>query len=253
MHIEQLGAGPDLVMVHGWSMHSGVWRELAESLAQRFTIYLVDLPGHGNSDWQAGELQLDSLLNALHRRLPEQAVWLGWSLGGLIGLALAARYPESVSKLIMLAATPLFVARSDWPCAVDAAVFEDFAKQLDRDQTQTIKRFLMLQARGAEHSRETIRQLSEKLATQHRPHPQALHAGLDLLMQQDGRQQLAELGCPLKMIIGDRDTLIPAEMLTKAKFYNPEIDASVIAGAGHAPFISHPTLCQQQIEHFIYG
>ena len=65
MFIKQMGQGPDLVMLHGWSMHSGVWQPLAELLAKQFTLHLIDLPGHGQSAWQAEALQIDKLLNHL--------------------------------------------------------------------------------------------------------------------------------------------------------------------------------------------
>ena len=49
MHIETLGHGPDLVLIHGWALHGGVFAPLAERLASRFRLHLVDLPGHGYS------------------------------------------------------------------------------------------------------------------------------------------------------------------------------------------------------------
>lgn len=253
MHIESFGAGPDLVMLHGWSMHSGVWREWAQQLAALNTVHLVDLPGHGQSTWQTGDLELETVLQQLEASLPANAIWLGWSLGGLISLALASRNPRQVNKLILLAATPLFVAKEDWPCAVQADIFEQFASSLDGDQNQTLKRFLMLQARGAKQSRETIRAMSERLATEHTPVPEALHAGLNLLLHIDLREQLAGLHCPLYLLLGDRDTLIPVTMVEQAKTIKPDLSYAIIEGAGHAPFISHPDLCRQQIEHFIHG
>lgn len=253
MHIEQRGNGPDLVMLHGWSMHSGVWHQLADSLVERFTLHLVDLPGHGHSDWQSGDFAFEQLLPALADDLPDNAFWMGWSLGGVISLALAQHYPDKVRKLILMAATPRFVEDKDWPCAMKAEIFSDFAANLDVDQKQTLQRFLMLQAKGARHSRDTLRRLSHQLASQHTPQPEALHAGLDCLLEADTRQALAELNCPVQLILGDRDTLIPAEVVDYAVRLNPALQTTVIEGAGHAPFISQPELCQQQIEQFIHG
>ena len=59
MHITVRGQGPDLVMLHGWSMHSAVWHDLADALASRFTLHLVDLPGHGQSDWLSGDFDIE--------------------------------------------------------------------------------------------------------------------------------------------------------------------------------------------------
>lgn len=253
MHIEQRGNGPDLVMLHGWSMHSGVWHELADRLAARYTLHLVDLPGHGRSDWHDGDLDLDKLLPALAQHTPDQALWLGWSLGGLISLALAQRYPAKVARLSLMAATPSFVQRSDWPCAMQAAIFETFATSLDVNQGQTLQRFLMLQAKGAEKSRDSIRLISEQLATRHTPEPAALAAGLDCLIELDMRDALAALTCPVQMIMGCRDTLIPEEMPVYACQLQPALQTTIHDRAGHAPFISHPDWCQQQIEQFFDG
>lgn len=251
MHIKKIGSGPDLVMLHGWSMHSAVWHELAEGLQQRFTLHLVDLPGHGQSDWQEGDLDLDVLLKNLAETLPEKAFYLGWSLGGLLSIAFANQYPQRVKKLILMAATPRFVQDKNWPCAVEQQVFEQFAENLDENQSQTLQRFLLLQARGAEQSRETIRQLTQQLAHTTPPDAQALHKGLALLIETDMRQQLNDLNCPVQMILGDRDTLIPSDMISAVKQHKPDIDSVVLAGAGHAPFISQPRTCQQAIERFI--
>jgi pimeloyl-[acyl-carrier protein] methyl ester esterase len=240
-------------MLHGWSMHSGVWHELADRLAENFTLHLVDLPGHGHSDWQAGGFEPDKLLPALDAQTPDNAVWLGWSLGGLLSLAMAQRYPHKLAKLVLLAATPSFTQKPDWPCAMQAEVFELFAASLDVDQQQTLQRFLMLQAKGAEQSRDTLRQLSEQLAKQHSPEPAALRAGLNCLLELDMRDALATLGCPAQLILGSRDTLIPQNMAAKATQLNPALRTVVLEGAGHAPFISRPTECQQLIEQFIHG
>ena len=251
MYIKTMGQGPDLVMLHGWSMHSAVWQALAEGLAQNFTLHLVDLPGHGQSRWQEGALQMDTLIANLAAQLPKQAYYLGWSLGGLISIAFAKQYPQRVNKLILMAATPRFVQDKDWSCAVQQQVFEQFAENLDENQSETLQRFLLLQARGSKKSKETIRQLGQQLAQATPPIASALQDGLSLLINTDMRQQLKELTCPVQIILGDRDTLIPTGMLAAVKQIKPELASVLLAGAGHAPFISPPMACQQAIERFI--
>tara|TARA_R110002167_G_scaffold68184_13_gene192709 strand:- start:4456 stop:5217 length:762 start_codon:yes stop_codon:yes gene_type:complete len=251
MHIKKMGKGPDLVMLHGWSMHSAVWHDLAESLAQNFTLYLVDLPGHGQSEWQDNALNLDVLLANLASELPKSAYWLGWSLGGLISIAFAAQFPERVKKLVLLAATPCFVKKADWSCAMEPEVFQAFSDNLAENQADTLQRFLLLQARGSSHSRDTIRQLTEQLAIEKPPVAEALLAGLHLLISTDMRTQLAMLDCPIMMILGEHDTLIPSAMLDVVKQMTNNVQSILLKGAGHAPFISQTTECLQAIELFI--
>ncbi|MDO8826644.1 pimeloyl-ACP methyl ester esterase BioH [Methylophaga sp.] len=250
MFIKQIGQGPDLVMLHGWSMHSGVWHPLIELLADKFTLYLVDLPGHGQSEWQADALQIDKVLNQLAENVPQTAHWLGWSLGGQISLAFASRYPQRVTKLVLMAANPKFVTADDWSEAMDAAVFAVFAGQLNHDQRETLKRFVMLQARGAEGSRETIKLLAEQTAD-NVAHPEALQAGLDLLQTLDLRTELSQLPIPVKCILADRDQLVPIALAESLAELNKAISIDRIAGAGHAPFISRPQLCANSIQEFL--
>ena len=47
LKISTYGQGPDLVLLHGWAMHSGIWGGLVDVLATEYRVNLVDLPGHG--------------------------------------------------------------------------------------------------------------------------------------------------------------------------------------------------------------
>ena len=89
MHIETLGSGPDLVLIHGWALHGGVFAPLARRLAPHFRLHLVDLPGHGLSRDPDETLDLRSVAVHVAAQTPP-AIWLGWSLGGLLALRAAA-------------------------------------------------------------------------------------------------------------------------------------------------------------------
>ena len=77
LHVESFGAdcGPELVLLHGWAMHSGVWRGVRDGLAEHFHLHLVDLPGHGFSPACAFDSQgnTSDRLNRLRRFCPKAA------------------------------------------------------------------------------------------------------------------------------------------------------------------------------------
>ena len=250
LNITMTGSGPNLVLLHGWSMHSGIWQSMTALLAQQFKVHLVDLPGHGKSGWQPKGLEMGRVVTQLAEQLPQEAHYVGWSLGGLVSIAFAARYPERIQKLVLLAATPKFVQSDDWPCAVEADVFKQFSDNLQVDQAQALQRFLLLQARGAKQRKETVRALSAQIGAAPTPHPDALAAGLDLLIKTDLRAELAALTCPILSLLGMRDTLIPQQVIEALP---SQISHQLIADAGHAPFISHPQECAQAIIGFING
>jgi len=236
LHHEARGAGPDLVMVHGWGMHSGVWSEWADALAGCFRVHLVDLPGHGRSDFTAG-CSLDDWSTALAEVVPDGAFALGWSLGGLVTQNLARLAPQKLRALVLVASTPRFVRAPDWPCAVEGEVFSRFAAELEQSVERTLARFLSLQVRGAEGGGDLLRRLRARLKARPYPQPAALRAGLRMLEDGDLRG-LPAAGASPYWLFGERDTLVPLAVRDRVPG-----QFRVIAGAGHAPFLSHPREC----------
>jgi pimeloyl-[acyl-carrier protein] methyl ester esterase len=246
LSVEVSGSGPELVMVHGWGMHSGVWSDWAEELSRWFRVHLVDLPGHGNSPYDCGT-QLADWAAAVAQVTPSDAWWLGWSLGGLVSLRAAGACPRKVRGLVLLATTPRFVASSGWSSAVDATIFEQFAQQLYTDAERTLTRFLSLQVRSAEGGGATLRELRSRLNTRPQPLKRALRDGLGFLQRSDMRGVLEDAKVPVFWMLGEHDTLVPAGV--RAQFSN--IPWAIIEGAGHAPFLSHPGRCTGHIKSWL--
>lgn len=258
LHLESRGQGPLLLLVHGWAMHGGIFAPLVEALAGSFRVLSVDLPGHGRSRASTLPLQVERLADALadllaaHEPAPGAApAWIvGWSLGGLIALALAARHPQRVRGLVMLAASPRFVAATDWPMGMDPAVFAAFGTELDRDFAGTLDRFLMLEAQGSSPLRETLRFLRDAVHERGGPTPEALHAGLALLRSTDLRPLLPGLAVPSLWLAGRRDRLVGPEAMQAAAALAPNSRLQVFEHAGHAPFLTEPAAVAAAITAF---
>ena len=238
MHVHVEGAGPALVLLHGWAMHGGIFAPLAERLRAHFTLHLVDLPGHGRARDDATPLALDTLAGELARILP-RALWCGWSLGGLVALRAAQGHPGSVRGLAMLAASPRFVRGDDWPAGMDPQVFEQFGADLGRDFAATLDRFLALEAHGSDHMREELRTLRHEVHALGDPAPRALAEGLAILHGADLRGGLAGLAMPSLWIAGRRDRLVSPTAMRAAASVAPRGAFVEVAGAGHAPFLTH--------------
>ena len=245
VYIEKRGRGTPLVMLHGWGMNSLVWQPLLPYLERHFCLYMVDLPGFGNSPLPDSDA-LDYFCDWAETHLPVNAHWLGWSMGGLYMLAFAQRCPNHPASLCLLASNPKFVATADWS-GVEAKVFEQFSHQLASNIDKTIERFLAIQAMGAPHARAQIKQLKALLGVTPRASSTALQAGLALLKNGDLRQMLCELEIPLFAIFGERDRLVPPQLLTELSSHYPQLQASIVTASGHAPFISSPELVSAQL------
>ncbi len=237
LYRETRGSGPDLVLLHGWGMHSAIWGPALERLQEHFRVTTIDLPGHGRSRWRAGGFDDSVLLPMLAAAAPERATWVGWSLGGLVAQAFAHAHTARVARLWLVASTPRFVNAPDWPHATDADIFDQFAAGLAADWKQTLGRFLALQSRGSTTAREELRFLREALF-EFPPAPEALAAGLGRLRGNDLRAYLPALSMPVRFLLGERDTLVPAAVAHALQRLGAEVE--VMAGAGHAPHLSDP-------------
>lgn len=250
LHVEVAGSGPPLVLLHGWAMHGGVFAPLVERLRGRYTLHVVDLPGHGLSRDGGIPLQLDASVAAIVEAVP-RAPWCGWSLGGLVALHAAATRPQQVPQLAMLCASPRFVRGDDWRFGVSAEIFHDFAAGLRSDYRGTLDRFVALEAFGSDHAREEIRAMRDCLFARGEPTAQVLADGLALLETSDLRATLPTLPVPSLWLAGRRDRLVDPRAMREAAALATQADMHVIEHAGHAPFLTHADEVATRLETFL--
>ncbi|SDG95229.1 pimeloyl-ACP methyl ester esterase BioH [Dyella sp. 333MFSha] len=249
LHIETHGTGPTpLVMIHGWAMHGGILAPLIEALADRFTMYVVDLPGHGYS--RDSDIPLEPL--ACARAIAEvtpPAVWLGWSMGGLVALVAALDLPDHVRAVVPMCSTPSFVKDENWPHGNDAAMVRKLAADLDADYRATVERFIALEAMGSADPRAEARRLKDEAFSRGEPDPRVLMEGLRLLEATDLRPRLHEIARPSLWIAGRRDRIVhPDTMRWSAEAAGGRFEE--IAHAGHAPFIGHAAAVAEVLTQF---
>lgn len=251
LYIESLGDGPAVMLVHGWGLHGGVWRDLAARLARSFRVLIPDLPGHGRSRGVHAGVSLSSLADDLSRRLTEPAIWIGWSLGAFVALAAARNRPQAVSRLVLVGATPKFVQAPDWPCAMPPTTLAQFARDLESDYRATLMRFLSLQMGDGETAPAAVRALRAMLLEQSEPDPAALQIGLQWLANTDLRADLPAITAPALVLHGSHDRLAPP---AAARFLAERLPAARLAlmpSAGHAPFLSHADITWNVLQEFL--
>ncbi len=238
LYSQTYGTGKPITLVHGWAMHSGIWRGFAQQLAQHYQVTCIDLPAHGRSA-KVTPFTLENVSDALVSSLPENdSCWLGWSLGASVVLDIAHRYPERVNSLILLTGNPLFVSAADWS-GVKPSVLDNFAASLTADCQTTLMRFLALQVNGLPDSKNLLKELKAAIMECEPPDHDSLQGGLDILKHTDLRAVLAQLTIPVSVILGDKDTLVPVVVGQQMQQLLAQLELTILNGAGHVPFLSH--------------
>lgn len=239
VHVERREGPGDLplVLLHGWGMNLRVFDALRESLG--VADLALDLPGHGRSGWNPARAGFEAQFQDLAAVMPMRAVLVGWSLGAHFAMECARRCPERVASLVLIAATPRFVAAPDWPQGMGAPALEAFRAMLDRDWQQTLDDFIWLQLRGSRRAEAVQQQIQSALREHGAPSREALAAGLAILGEHDLRAGVAQITQPTLVITGQNDRVTPpaaGEWLARSLSRARHVD---VARAGHAPFLSH--------------
>jgi pimeloyl-ACP methyl ester carboxylesterase len=112
LHYESRGSGEPLLLLHGFGGCGAMWAPAAQELAKQYRVITVDARGHGRSTNPSGKFshpQAAEDLRALMDNLDiKQARGIGFSSGGMTLLQLATKYPDRLSRMVLVGATTHF-------------------------------------------------------------------------------------------------------------------------------------------------
>ena len=166
-------------------------------------------------------------------------------------MALAARRPERIAKLVLIATSPRFVVGPDWEFGLSLLTVRKFAAQLAANYRQTVNDFLELQTRGSMHAGPVLAELRSALDERGDAVPEALRAGLSILEQRDLRAEAATISAPVLLVSGQYDRITPPGAMRALQALLSDARRVEIGRAGHAPFLSDSELFQREVGMFL--
>lgn len=245
LYSETYGSGEAIIMLHGWAMHSGIWRSFARNLALNFRVICVDLPGHGRSQ-SIDPYTLQQLSEILSKIIPDQPChWIGWSLGASIMLDVWRRWPEKIRSLMVIAGNPHFTCADDWP-GIERHLLDNVTSNLQHNYQATLTRFLNQQVQGGENARQLFKDLKVISSECEMPNEKVLQGGLKILRDTDLRSTVASITCPACFVFGKQDKLVPMATGAAVSRLLPNAEVVIIDNSGHLPFLSHQ---QKMLDH----
>jgi abhydrolase domain-containing protein 6 len=237
------GHGEAVVLLHGFGASADSWNRFAKPLAKRYHVIAPDQPGWGASTrLEGGSYGYPAQVQRLHQLL--SALWLkrmhvvGHSMGGFIASAYAARYPDEVITLGLIAPHGLLepepsqltrdVAKGDnWLVATSHQEFDRLLNNVFAKRGYTPKAVLnYLAAHAIRNSAKSARIFAE-MQTNNPPLA----------------DQLPNISAPALIIWGDHDRVLHVSC---ADLFHQSIKNSelmIIPGSGHMPLVENARKC----------
>ncbi len=240
IYYEVAGSGPAVVLSHGYSATSQMWRGQVPVLSEQYRVITWDMRGHGQSDspddpsLYSEEHSCADIAAILRELRIERAVIGGLSLGGYTSLAFNVRYPAMVNALMLFDTGPGYrnpKAREGWNETAERRAVNFETKGLD--------------ALGAS---------AEVRVSQHRSAQGLANAARGMLAQFDSRiiESMDSIAVPTLVLVGDRDEPFLAATDYMANKI-PNATKAVIADAGHASNIDQPAEFNRAVMAFLGG
>lgn len=238
------GAGPAVVLIHGWAMSGRIFIELAARLSGEHRVLMPDLPGHGASspsDRYTLEQMAADLAAWLHGVVSAPALVCGWSLGGMVAMQMAADGVASPEGLMLMATTPRFTASDDWAFGLPAVEVKLLERNLAKDWQKTRSHFFDRMFAGEPIPPDrlrTIRKFAIDSGESWAAH--SARATLQIFSDQEQRRLLHRILCPVMILHGGEDRITPVEAGRFLAEAIPGARLKEYPASGHAPFLGRP-------------
>ncbi len=247
-HTVREGAGPTLVFSHALGMDGRAWEFVLEHLGGRHRTLVFDHLGHGKSPVPPGPYRMEMLVDRaaalLRQRADGPVVWVGLSMGGMVGLGLAIRHPELLQGLVVANSTAYYPesARDAWDERIASVKRGGIASIADA----VISRYFHADFRAAQPE-AVQRARSTLLASDPAGYVACCHAVRDV----DWRSGLARIECPTLVVAGELDVGTPVEMARAMAHGIPGAHLAVIGQCAHISAIERPDEFARLLEEFM--
>jgi pimeloyl-[acyl-carrier protein] methyl ester esterase len=251
LYKETQGQGKDVVILHGWGCDLRYMQPIVDQLKDRYRVTNVDLPGRGKSDWQSHINTIHDMADCLISALPENAIYIGWSFGGLLSMSIAARYPERVQRFIGIATSPKFVEDINWSGVSKPGFKSAFAEIKKSSYKDVMRANYENEFADFDIKPEAYKKLLSVIADEYHCDLDVLFKGVNICDSSDLRKEFNLLSGQIDLIMGGKDVAVPITSHIKIKELNSKAIIHVIPNAFHMSFWTHTKEFNEVLERIL--
>ena len=243
-------ARPTIVFAHALLWDAAVFDRLLAELADDFHVIAVDVHGHGQSGYRA-EMSLEAMAEDFHQLLRQlglsEVIWVGLSIGGMLGMRLAIAHPEIIAGLILMATTarldPAPVREQTWK------LWEMFRAGHREDIADAALTYFFSPATYAQQP-QLVKQHRQRLIAQQQAEGM-FAASRAVFDRGDISQQLATIQAPTLVLAGADDLATPSTESELIASRIPNAQLAILENASHLLILEKPEAVTQIIKEFL--
>lgn len=255
-NVRVTGTGsPTIVLAHGFGTDQTAWRHQEAALAGSHRLVLFDHVGAGGSDLSAYSPRryrnlhsyADDLLEILGELAVRDALYIGHSMSGMIGLLAALLAPGHFARMIFLNASPRYLNEAGYCGGFEQSDIDNLYAAMTTNYQLWASGFAGLVMGNPE--RPELAQ--EFAATLTAIRPDIASAVTRIIFQSDYRAELSRLTVPTMIVQSSEDVAVPRAVGEYLAHHIPRAELRVIEAHGHLPHMSEPQRVLDAIQSFL--
>ncbi|SIS54305.1 alpha/beta fold hydrolase [Salimicrobium flavidum] len=244
-----------IIFAHGFGCDQQVWEYIIPDFFEAYQVILFDYVGSGRSSLEAYSSErynsidgyAEDIIEILDELNINEAIFVGHSVSGMIGLKVAIERPDLLRTNIMIGSSPHYLNDGDYQGGFENEDIRELLAMIDRNYQEWAKYMAPISMKNTDQPKLT-EELEEMFADQN---PEVIRQFAEVTFFLDMRDELKRNTVPSLLLQTKDDTIVSKEAGTYLSKHLPHSEHIEMEAEGHNPHISNPDEVTHQIKEYV--